>query len=147
MVAWRTCCLPPSTPRISRKGNVTEVSGGSVPVRQTVVETAYSETTQVSHVSPTSGSPAHPPLVLVLNRWVGVARSLLVPVIHVAQEDGEYVISVNRQDGYFASLLALWKARYPSKRMATSAIADGLKIIGDFSRQFLSHRLQYSLPP
>ena len=85
---------------------------------------------------------------LVRNRWVGVARSLLVPVIHEGQERGESVIVVNRGDGHFGSLLALWKARYPSKGTAPRCtVADRLEIIGDFSRQFPGHRLQYSLPP
>ncbi len=81
---------------------------------------------------------------IVRNRWVGFAVGLFVPVLHQGQETAEYVIGVHRKDTHFADLRALWKARYPSKRTPPSTVADGLEIIGDFSRQFPSQRLQYS---
>ncbi len=81
---------------------------------------------------------------IVRNRWIGFAVGLLVPVIHQGQEVGEYVIGVDRSDTYFADLRALWKVRYPSKRIPPTTVADGLEIIGDFSRQFPRQRLKYS---
>jgi hypothetical protein len=82
--------------------------------------------------------------LIVRNRWIGPAIGLLVPVIHQGQETGEYVVGVQRREANFVNLRALRKARYPSKRTPPTTVADGLEIIGDFSRQFPSQRLMYS---
>lgn len=76
---------------------------------------------------------------VVRNHWFGFVVSLLVPVIHQGQEQGGYVIGVHRSDPCFADLRALWKARYPTRRTLPTAVADGLKIIADFARQFPRH--------
>ena len=72
----------------------------------------------------------------VQNRWVGFTVALFVPVVHQGEHSGGYVIGVHRSDPYFADLRALWKAHYPSKRTLPATVADGLKIVADFSTQF-----------
>lgn len=42
------------------------------------------------------------------NHWFSTI-GLLVPVVHVGEDVGGYVISVDRGDGYFDNILALWK--------------------------------------
>ncbi len=72
----------------------------------------------------------------LFNRWLGYAVGLGVPVIHQGEQEGGYVVSVDRSDPYFEDLRALWKAHYPSKATPLSTEANGLKIIADFANQF-----------
>jgi hypothetical protein len=72
----------------------------------------------------------------VLNGWVGLTVALVVPVIHQTEHDGGFVIGVHRSDPYFAQLPALWKARYPSKRIAGTTVADSFKVVTDFAKHF-----------
>lgn len=72
----------------------------------------------------------------VLNRWFGFTAALSVPVVHQGEHQGGFVVGVHRSDPYFEKVLALWKARYPSKRNPPDTEADGLKIIADFATQF-----------
>src|SRR3989344_2491034 len=72
----------------------------------------------------------------VPNRWFGFTVGLLVPVIHQGEEQGGYVIGVDRCDPRFADLRSLWKAHYPSKRTPPTTVADGINIIADFATQF-----------
>lgn len=72
----------------------------------------------------------------VRNRYIGPAVGLLVPVVHEAEKSGGYVIGVEISDPYFRDLRKLWKERFPSRPVAVSEEADGLKIIADFATQF-----------
>lgn len=46
----------------------------------------------------------------VTNSWLGRTVGFLVPVIHVGEREGGYVVSVDRDDPYFDNLPSLWKA-------------------------------------
>ena len=70
------------------------------------------------------------------NRYVGPAVALLVPLIHEAEVSGGYVIGVTAGDPYFQDLRNLWKMRFSAHPVMVPHEADGLKIIGDFARQF-----------
>jgi hypothetical protein len=72
----------------------------------------------------------------IRNRFVGPAVALLVPVIHVGEMSGSYVVGVSVGDPYFKDLHNLWRARFPSSPVPVSLEADGLKIIADFATQF-----------
>lgn len=71
-------------------------------------------------------------------RWFGFTSALLVPVVHQGEHQGSFVVGVHRSDPYFKNVLALWKARYPSKRNPPETEADGFKRIADFATQFPS---------
>jgi hypothetical protein len=77
-----------------------------------------------------------PPSPLWKNCWFGFAAGLLVPVIHQGEEQGGYVIGVDRSDPRSADLRTLRKAHYPLKRTPPTTVADGIKIIADFATQF-----------
>ena len=72
----------------------------------------------------------------VLNRWLGFTVGVFVPVVHQGEEAGRFVIGVERSDPHFADLSALWRLHYPSKRSPPTSVADGLKVIADFHKQF-----------
>ena len=61
---------------------------------------------------------------------------VFVPVVHQGEEAGRFVVGVERSDPHFADLLTLWGSHYPSKRTPPAKLADGLKVIADFARQF-----------
>jgi hypothetical protein len=72
----------------------------------------------------------------VVNRWLGFTVGVFVPVVHQGEEVGSFVIGVERSDPSFADLLTLWRSRYPSKRTKPTNVADGLKVVADFEKQF-----------
>jgi hypothetical protein len=72
----------------------------------------------------------------VLNRWLGFTVGVFVPVVHQGEEVGSFTIGVERSDPNFADLHALWRLHYPSKRAAPTKVADGLRVIADFEKQF-----------
>jgi hypothetical protein len=72
----------------------------------------------------------------VRNRWVGVATSIFVPIVHEAEAIGGYVVGVERTSPCFAQLRDLWRQRYPSKNAVPSSPADHLRIVADFANQF-----------
>jgi len=80
----------------------------------------------------------------VLNRWLGIAVSLFVPVVHQGEEVGSFVVNVERSDPHFADLSALWRVHYPSKRRPPANVANGLKVIADFHKQFPEDTAFYS---
>ena len=72
----------------------------------------------------------------VRNRYIGFLIALFVPIVHQGQYDGGYIVCVFSSEPYFRDIRALWKKRYPEKKIAPATPADGLKIIADFARQF-----------
>lgn len=74
--------------------------------------------------------------LLFRNRWVGFAVGLLIPVIHEADKEGGYVVSLHRSEPYFNDVRALWKKWHPSSRRTPISEQDGLKVIGDFANNF-----------
>ena len=70
------------------------------------------------------------------NRWLGFTVGLLVPVVHLGQDKGEFVIGVNRGQSYFADIPKLWREHRGAARTIRSEPVDGLQIIADFARHF-----------
>lgn len=70
------------------------------------------------------------------NQHFGIPIGLAVPVVHQGEQQGGYVIGAHRSEPAFGSIRALWRARYPSKVVRPTEVADGLKIIADFGTQF-----------
>lgn len=72
----------------------------------------------------------------VNNRWLGITVGLLVPVVHVGQDKGEYVIGIRRGQPYFADIPGLWQQHRGAPRTIKSEPADRLQIVADFGRHF-----------
>jgi hypothetical protein len=72
----------------------------------------------------------------IRNRYIGFATGLFVPVVHVAEKSGGYVIAVSVGESYFQDIRRLWKTHFPSIPAIVSQEADGLKIASDFATQF-----------
>jgi hypothetical protein len=70
------------------------------------------------------------------NRWIGPTVALGVPVVHQAEQRGEYKILVLRSEPYFVDLPKLWKEHRGSARSAITENAGGLDIIADWGRHF-----------
>lgn len=66
----------------------------------------------------------------------GPAIGWMVPVVHVAQESGEFVVGVARTEPYFADLPKLWKQHRGFARELRAPAAGGLEIVADFGRHF-----------
>jgi hypothetical protein len=72
----------------------------------------------------------------VTNQWLGITVGLLVPVVHLGQDKGEFVISVHRGQPYFADIPKLWRVHYNSTRAIKVENIDGLEVVADFGRHF-----------
>lgn len=70
------------------------------------------------------------------NKWVGITIGLSVPVVHLAQQSGGYVISVSRGEPYFIDIQKLWKKHYGSKRTLVATPIDALSVAVDFINHF-----------
>ncbi len=70
------------------------------------------------------------------NRRFGFAVGLLVPVIHEADSEGGYVVSLKVGEPYFEDVRKLWRQWYPRERRQPNREFDGLKIIADFAQNF-----------
>lgn len=68
--------------------------------------------------------------------WLGVTVGLLVPVVHIGEENGGYVFGITRGEPYFADLPKLWKQHYGSKRSLRVPKVGGMEIIADFATHF-----------
>ena len=71
-----------------------------------------------------------------INNYIGFKLGALVPVIHERQKEGEFVVGVGVNDGYFMDILHLWKERYPARPIEVSEPAGGIEVIGHFGAQF-----------
>jgi hypothetical protein len=74
--------------------------------------------------------------IQVVSRRFGFADGIAVPVVHVGQSKGEFVIGVHRSDPYFKDLRKLWKQHYPRNRPAHPAESAGLQIAAAFGTHF-----------
>ena len=74
-----------------------------------------------------------------LNKWIGPVVGLGVPVRHVGEEKGGYLISVHVSDPYFADVVKWWKLYFNKRPAAHFAEPTGsLEIIADFYEHFPS---------
>ncbi len=70
------------------------------------------------------------------NFWIGRVIALAVPVVHVGEDVGGYIIIVNRDDGYFDNILALWKQHRGTPRVLRTKTDGGIQIAADFGTHF-----------
>ena len=70
------------------------------------------------------------------NRWIGVTMGLFVPVVHQAEEKGEFVISIRYDEAYFRDVKKLWKQHYKQARSLVAPPVGGLEVVADFGRHF-----------
>lgn len=72
----------------------------------------------------------------IKNRWWGLTLGLFVPVVHQAEEQGGYIISVHRSEPYFADIPKLWKQHRGMPRTISANKIGALDVIADFARHF-----------
>jgi len=76
----------------------------------------------------------------VHNKWIGITVGLMVPVAHITEEQGGFLIGVGASDPYFKDLKSLWKKHYgyAAQRgiVRQPGPMGGLEIIADFGRHF-----------
>ena len=70
------------------------------------------------------------------NKWIGITVGLLVPVVHLGEHDGGFVIGLSRGEPYFTDMPKLWKQHFGSSSARTIPQVDGLKIVADFGKHF-----------
>ena len=70
------------------------------------------------------------------NKWFGFTVGLLVPVVHLSEQKGGYVIGVSQGEPYFSDIPKLWKQHSGISSTRTITEADGLEVIVDFGRHF-----------
>lgn len=68
--------------------------------------------------------------------WFGITASIGVPVVHVGEEKGGFIVSVGMGEPYFKDLQKMWKKYRGSPRTIRVEKADGLRIIADFANNF-----------
>ena len=73
---------------------------------------------------------------LEVHRRFLIPVGLLVPVVHVGERAGCYVISILRSDPYFVDIRLLWKERYPLPASLPDVEVDEFQLVADFARQF-----------
>lgn len=74
------------------------------------------------------------------NRWVGITVGLLVPVVHLGERHGGFVISLSRGEPYFTDIPKLWKQHFGTSSSRDIQQVDGLEIVADFGQHFPSDR-------
>jgi hypothetical protein len=70
------------------------------------------------------------------NRRVGVPVALLVPVVHLSEETGQFIVGVHRSDPYFKDIPKLWNKHRGHPRTRTIVAAEGLQLAADFAVHF-----------
>src|SRR4051812_27348929 len=70
------------------------------------------------------------------NKWIGFTTGLFVPVAHISERTGGFVISVRAGEPYFVDLPKLWKQHNGSMRTMVVERASGLEIVGQFGSHF-----------
>ncbi|NOU12148.1 MAG: hypothetical protein HOO98_19340 [Nitrospira sp.] len=70
------------------------------------------------------------------NNWIGPTVGLIVPVVHLSERQGGFVIAVSRGELYFADIPKLWKQHTGTSSARVITEADGLEIVADFGRHF-----------
>lgn len=72
------------------------------------------------------------------NKWVGLTVGLIVPVVHLSERQGGFVVGVSRGEPYFTDIPKLWKQYTGKSSTRVITKADGLEIAADFGRHFPS---------
>jgi len=72
------------------------------------------------------------------NKWIGVSVGLIVPVVHLGERHGGFVIGVSRGEPYFSDIPKLWKQHSGTSGSRVIQKVDGLEIVADFGRHFPS---------
>ncbi|MEZ0232564.1 MAG: hypothetical protein ACAH12_06970 [Methylophilaceae bacterium] len=72
------------------------------------------------------------------NRWVGFTVGLLVPVIHLGERKGGFLIGLSLGEPYFTDIPKLWKQHSGTSSSRTITENDGLGVAADFGRHFPS---------
>ncbi len=72
----------------------------------------------------------------IINRWLGLTIALEVPIVHLGEKSGGYVIGVRRSDPYYPDIPKLWKKHAGSKRTISLPSVAGLEIVADFGMHF-----------
>jgi len=67
-----------------------------------------------------------------LNCWFGRRISWEVPIIHVAEDKGGYVIPVYRDDLYFPHIPRLWREHRGSTRAEYGKALSNMEVAADF---------------
>ena len=70
------------------------------------------------------------------NRHVGILVALSVPIIHISETEGEFVMYVPRSDPHFQNVRQLWRTHRGEKRTLFAAPLGGLETVADFGRHF-----------
>ena len=70
------------------------------------------------------------------NKWFGFTVGLLVPIVHLGESKGGFVIGIHRGELYFTDILKLWKQHSGTSSSRTMTESNGLEIIADFGRHF-----------
>jgi hypothetical protein len=76
------------------------------------------------------------PVEVVSRRFALFADGIAVPVVHIGQSKGEFVIGVHRSDPYFNDLRQLWKRNYPRKWPAPATDSAGSEVAASFGMHF-----------
>lgn len=71
-------------------------------------------------------------------RWLrfGPTLGLLVPVVHIGEEKGGYVIGVHHDEPHFVNLSKYWEQHRGRARTLRQPDAEPLQIAADFGRHF-----------
>ena len=72
----------------------------------------------------------------VLNEWFGFTAALMVPVMHLGQEKGDFVVGVHRSEPYFVDIPNLWKKHRGFPRSLQGANAEPLQVVAAFGHHF-----------
>ena len=68
--------------------------------------------------------------------WFGITAGILVPVVHVGEDKGGFIIGVNMGDPYFKDLQKLWKKHQDKQRTVRTEKVSGLQLVADFAKNF-----------
>ena len=74
--------------------------------------------------------------LFVRNSWIGFTVGLIVPVVHLSENKGEFVIGLKRGEPYFADIPRLWIQHAGASSSRTVTEAGGLELVADFGRHF-----------
>ena len=70
------------------------------------------------------------------NKLIGLPVGLFVPVVHIGEREGGYVIGVSRGEPYFSEIPKLWKKHSRSTSSRTFEESSLTEIIGGFAIHF-----------
>jgi hypothetical protein len=72
----------------------------------------------------------------LFNRWIGVTVGILVPVIHVGDTKGGFVIAMHRGEPYFIDIPRLWRTHERSARTLLGEPIEPLQMVAMFAMHF-----------